>query len=203
MGKRVYPIKEAAELITKELIAKKVVNPSDRESYSKGWVTRIGDAIFKGDLSATREGIPIDTTGTDPTKRMRVAIAVAGSYIRADNLNKWLESAGYNVQVDEESHQVVPVPDAESAPVTSPSDSDWKEQARVIANAIGLEKWNSGIRQISARSICDAVATRLGKNQKCWGTQGPRNSNAVRSVALKGWKFIQPGGTNGTNGINE
>ena len=118
-----------------------------------------------------------------------------------ENWIKWAQGKGYSV-----SHLMtngVPAAKVEVAQVPSLSDEDWMVQARVIADAIGLEKWNLGIRQITARSICDAVATRLGKNQKYCGTQGPRAANAIRSVALKGWKFIQPSGTNGTNGTNE
>lgn len=77
-----------------------------------------------------------------------------------------------------------------------------------LANEIGLRKFNSGERQITARKICDAVATEFakgepGKPQMYHGNQGPRAAGAIRSVALKGWKFDYPSGTHGINGMDE
>jgi hypothetical protein len=79
----------------------------------------------------------------------------------------------------------------------------WIEKARRIADEESLKRWESGIREITARNICDTVATKLGKDLTTHGNRGPRASGSVRSVALKGWKFNPPTGTNGTSGTNE
>jgi len=103
-----------------------------------------------------------------------------------------------------EGKQAAPAAKVEAAPSTSPSSGDWKIRAGQIADEIGLERWNSGIRQIAPRNINEAVATRLGEEKKYWGTQGPRAANSVRNALMDiGWKFIPPSGTNGTNGTNE
>ena len=82
-------------------------------------------------------------------------------------------------------------------------DDHWTVKARTIANKIALEKYNRGEREITARNICDAVASELGKDPKNNGTRGPRTAGNIRNVALKGWKFIQRTGINGTNGTAE
>jgi len=88
-------------------------------------------------------------------------------------------------------------------PSANLSGDDWKAKAIEIANEEGLKRWNYGTSQITARNICNKVATELGKNNKYWGNRGPREGGTIRSVALKGWKFIPPkSGTNGTNGTN-
>ena len=92
----------------------------------------------------------------------------------------------------------------EAKPFASPSNDDWTVEAVTIANREGNKRWACGDRQITARNICDKVATELGKNNKYWGNRGAREGGTIRSVALKGWKFIPPkSGTNGTNGTKE
>lgn len=85
-----------------------------------------------------------------------------------------------------------PAANAEAVPVTSPSDDGWIEKAQVIADKIGLEKYRNGIRQITARNICEAVASELELDETTWGKQGPRGADNVRNEGLRGWKFIPP-----------
>ncbi|WP_244108874.1 hypothetical protein [Burkholderia anthina] len=69
---------------------------------------------------------------------------------------------------------------------------NWQERARELAQEIGLKKWNSGIRNISAREVAPSVATELGKERKYWGKQGARSESNVRNEALRGWTFQPP-----------
>lgn len=95
------------------------------------------------------------------------------------------------------------VEDAPAAKVkadTSPSGDDWPDKARAIADRIALERYARGEREITARNICEAVATELAKDSTTHGTRGERVSGSIRNEALKGWKFIPQTGTNGTSG---
>lgn len=99
---------------------------------------------------------------------------------------------------------VLPAP----LPIEDAKRAAWIVKAREIADEIGLKKWRLGERQITARNICNAVATELAKGepndaQRYHGSQGPRAADAIRSVALKGWRFICPSGTTGINGTDE
>jgi hypothetical protein len=69
---------------------------------------------------------------------------------------------------------------------------DWISKAQDKAQELGLLKWKDGIRQITARGMCEAVSTALGKDQATWGKQGPRSSDNVRGKGLRGWKFTPP-----------
>ena len=91
----------------------------------------------------------------------------------------------------------------EAVPVTSPSGDGWITKALAIAGDISLKKWKAGMREITARNICEAMATELGKDSTTHGKRGPRSSGNVRNIALKGWKFTPPTGTNGTSGTNQ
>lgn len=84
---------------------------------------------------------------------------------------------------------------------------EWISVAVALANKIGLERWNRGVKEITVRNIIKAVAKALaegepGDPQKYHGTRGPRAAGSIRTHALKGWKFVEPSGTNGTNGAN-
>lgn len=92
-------------------------------------------------------------------------------------------------------------PEALSAQTSEPSTNgqsertngdNWQERARELAQEIGLKKWNSGIRNISAREVAPSVATELGKERKYWGKQGARSESNVRNEALRGWTFQPP-----------
>lgn len=74
---------------------------------------------------------------------------------------------------------------------TSPS-GDWKDKARAIADSEALKRYARGEREITARNICEAVATELAKDSTTHGTCGERSSGSIRCQALKGWKFIPP-----------
>lgn len=76
----------------------------------------------------------------------------------------------------------------------TPSDKlfDWIKESKKLADQFGNQDWNVGIRQISARSVCDRVAMELQKNTSTFGQQGPRSNNNVRTIGLRGWKFTPP-----------
>ena len=76
-------------------------------------------------------------------------------------------------------------------------------KARAIADSEALIRYARGEREITARNICDAVATELAKDSTTHGTRGERASGTIRNEALKGWKFIPPTGTNGTSGTKK
>lgn len=75
---------------------------------------------------------------------------------------------------------------------TAADDAGWQTKAKAEADRIGLEQYETGIRQITARSICDDVAAELAKDNTTWGLQGPRTSNNVRTDGLRHWKFTPP-----------
>jgi len=82
---------------------------------------------------------------------------------------------------------------------TEKGKTDWVKNALEIADRIANKRYKSGIREITIRNICDAVATELAKDPGNHGSRGQRSSGNVRNVALKGWKFTPPTGTSGTN----
>jgi len=137
-------------------------------------------------------------------------------YSKLHCLNKWGEPRGDSFLISDEpvgwkdergymNRTNAPAAKGEAGAGTSPSGDDWKVQARAIADKIALERWGRGEREITARNICEAVATELGKDSTTHGNRGERSSGTVRNQALKkeDWKFIPPTGTNGTSGTNE
>jgi len=66
---------------------------------------------------------------------------------------------------------------------TDQSDHDWITESIAIADREGNKRWAYGVRQITARNICDKVATELGKNEKYWGIRGQRDGGTIRNVA--------------------
>jgi len=99
--------------------------------------------------------------------------------------------------------EAVPAAKVETVPVETPSGDDWKVKARAIADRIALEKYDRGEREITARNICDAVATELAKDSTTHGIRGERSAGNIRNLAINGWKFIPPTGTNGTSGTKK
>jgi hypothetical protein len=94
-----------------------------------------------------------------------------------------------------------------SAPVVTSSAKkstgpDWKARAREIADEVGLMKWRQGQQEITIRNIVGRVAMELAKDPVYRSKRGPRAEGSVRN-ALKGWEFVQPAGTSGTNGTNK
>lgn len=80
---------------------------------------------------------------------------------------------------------------------------DWREEARKLAQSIGQERWDEGMREITARNVSDAVSAKLAKDTRSHGQRGLRVAGTIRSDALKGWKFIpQQGVTSGTTGTS-
>lgn len=109
------------------------------------------------------------------------------------DVNAWLEAQGAPYRWNVAAPITTPEPpDAPVAAVPSQSDDDWRAKARVIADRIGLEKYRTGMQQITARNICDAVANELALDKTTWGQQGPRGADNVRNEGLRGWKFTPP-----------
>lgn len=69
---------------------------------------------------------------------------------------------------------------------------DWVVKAKAIADRIGLERWNSGVQEITAHNICKAVAKELADDRTAHGKRGARAANTVRTAGLKKWKFKPP-----------
>lgn len=109
--------------------------------------------------------------------------------LTVDELRKYAERYGVTVQIEGE-------PSASASEISKAPPiltiADWVARARELAQAIGLKKWNTGIRNISAREVASSVASELGKEPKYWGNQGPRGESNVRNEALRGWKFQPP-----------
>ncbi len=117
-----------------------------------------------------------------------------------NDLNEWLKNNELRIGCRFPNPNTV----AEKVKDTDQSDHDWITESIKIANLVGNKRWACGDRQITARNICDKVATELEKNEIYWGSRGPRDAQSIRSVALKGWKFSPPkGGTSGTSGTKE
>jgi len=114
------------------------------------------------------------------------------------NWIEWAKDKGYDV-----AHLMpaeAPAAKVVAVPVTSPSgdehdndDGDWINKAQRIAQRLGEEQLiNTGARQVTQRSICEAVVIELEKDASTHGTQGPRSKHNVRTIGLKGWKFSPP-----------
>lgn len=121
-----------------------------------------------------------------------------------NDLNDWLEKKEPGVF---KAYQF-PEPDApagkgKAVPIASPSDEGWATKACAIADKLALERYQRGEREITARNISDAVASKLAKDSTTHGTRGERSAGNIRNTALKGWKFIPPTGTNGTSGTKK
>jgi hypothetical protein len=83
---------------------------------------------------------------------------------------------------------------------TDTRNKQWVEKALQLANSHALLRYKAGVREITARNICESVATELAKDLTTHGTRGPRTGGSIRNEALRGWKFLPPTGTNGTSG---
>jgi len=117
-----------------------------------------------------------------------------------NDLNDWLGKNEPRIRCRFPNPNIV----VEKVKNTDQGNHDWITESIAIADREGNKRWACGVRQITARNICDKVATELGNNEKYWGIRGPRDGGTIRNVALKGWKFIPPkGGTNGTSGTKE
>lgn len=69
-------------------------------------------------------------------------------------------------------------------------DKTWQEKAVDAANRIGQERWAKGDRNISARSVCDAVAAELSLDPTTYSNRKkPREPNSIRIDALSEWEF--------------
>lgn len=120
------------------------------------------------------------------------------AFVTVENLKAYAARHEFVVSVEDGT-----APAAKVKADTSPSGDHWLDKARAIADKIALKKYTTGQHEITARNICEAVATELAQDSTTHGTRGERSSGSIRSVALKGWKFIPPTGTNGTSGTNK
>jgi len=117
-----------------------------------------------------------------------------------NDLNIWLKEKHPRIKYSFPNPSTVVTKDKN----TDQFDHDWITEAIKIADREDNKRWASGSRQITARNICNKVATELGKNTKFWGNRGERVGDTIRNTALKGWVFRpSKGGTNGTSGTKE
>lgn len=98
----------------------------------------------------------------------------------------------YEIEISYESALTPAAGKDEALKGASPGGGDWIAKAWEIANRIGLERWETGRRQITARYICEPVAECLALDETTHGIQGPRGSDNVRVEGLRGWKFTPP-----------
>lgn len=194
------------------------------EAAERKLLTKIVDDIKTGIIPIYREPLMFKETFTTGDKYSELEIL-----LNASDLNEWLKSRNTDLQLMVPKQSAVtnlqltamqplstPQPAPASEPVTlaaaplrtNDEPTEWIVKSVELANAIGLTKWMNGERQITARNIANAVAVKLGEGeprepQKYHGNQGPRSAHAIRSVALKGWKFICPSGIDGINGMDE
>lgn len=128
--------------------------------------------------------------------------------ISADDVNAWLAANPQFGAWSIGATDTTKVP-AQVGTIKPTVSEDWIAETVKIADRIGNERWDIGQRQITARNICDAVATELSQeaNRRFWGKQGPRSADNIRNIALKGWKFVpkhlHSSGSNGSNGLEE
>ncbi len=155
---------------------------------------RVGKATWNGDLRSYAPGSikPVISAGNNPKDWMKYDDAAE---ILWSDLNDWLAKNYPLVKFR--------FPKGKAKQGTSQSSDDWKDKARAIADKLALERHQRGEREITARNISDAVATELAKDSTTHGTRGERSGGNIRNLALKGWKFIPPTGTNGTSGTKK
>lgn len=108
-----------------------------------------------------------------------------GNEFSIENTAGWVDERGYmNLQ-----GQSAPTAKGEAVSHTNSSVDNWEEKALAITNDIARKRYENGVREITARNICDAVATELEKDNSTHGQRGPRCADSIRTTVLKGWKF--------------
>ena len=162
-----YLYSQAAEDIGKNL--------GWRDSQKTSLLLKMAGAIRAGKLCVrdSSTGMPLTVTPNSDS--------ASCSYVMKDDVNAWLKQQGVGYTW---KPKPIPIKAAPGVP--------WEEKAKAIANKIGLERYDKGIRQITARNICEAVASELNTDTTTHGIQGPRSAGTVRTVGLKGWKFSMP-----------
>jgi hypothetical protein len=186
-----FTLVEAAQILAEEY---GYAAFDDGESL-KNWLERLQAGYGNG----------LTIYGEDRLKVREAKRITLFSLVKVDGLNAWLSQEGdgshrFPQAASTESTgraQVSEAAPAESKPVgaarTQSGDTDdWIAKAQLIADRVGLERWNSGLRQITARNICEAVAKALADDATTHGQQGPRTADNVRTVGLKGWRFKPP-----------
>lgn len=132
-------------------------------------------AIRRGELRVRNRdtGMPLVVT---PDSESALTV-----FVTVEDVNSWLQAAGV-------SYTWKP----KSIPAAAAAIESWVEKAKTHANKIGIERYASGIRQITAHGVCTKVAEELSKDASTHGIQGARTASNVRGVGLKGWKFSPP-----------
>ena len=157
------------------------------------------------------DGVTIESSTTDErckvffikkrSEQERFLITANAHGITKATPNDWIDFANKTLGITPGwsdlaiNNKLIPgaaIPAGTSKLDTDDSVKDWMKAAQDLANQIGLDKWKIGIRQITARNICNAVAEALGKDEAYWGARGPRSGDSIRGTALKGWKFVPP-----------
>lgn len=86
--------------------------------------------------------------------------------------------------------------DRNGSEMATDASVNWMASERIakvtrIANEIGLQQWQAGVRHITARNISAAVAKELEKDHGTYGERGPLSEHTVRKC-LPGWQFQPP-----------
>jgi len=177
-----YPLWLAVEMMTDNFSDRWVLIDELREDASNGRIP-----LFRKGRSCKEYRLPLVLKESD-------------EYFW-DDLNAWLKEKKPRIDF-KFTKPGAPAGEGEAVPVVTGGD-DWKVKARAIADKLALERHQRGEREITARNICDAVATELAKDSTTHGIRGERSAGSIRNLALKGWKFIPPTGTNGTSGTKK
>lgn len=187
-----YTLREAADAIS--------AGTGERR---KAVLTRLIAAARNNELPMYKPGSNLRLRYAEPYR----ASAVCDFYEEArwDELNEWLEQREKHVshRFTDPSTVSAQLPEVPVAPAPIPSQSNvrpWVVEARRLADEIGLRLWTAGCRKLSQRDIAQSIAREWQDQPEYHGNQGPRDSNTIRTHALRGWKFRPPSGTNGSNG---
>lgn len=162
-----------------------------------GEFIRLGEPVWNGELISYALGSnkKIITQGNNPKDWTRYDTTAE---VYWNDLNDWLKEKYPRVKYE------FPKPHLPTAKAkgTMPGNN-WTDKARAIADSEALTRYTRGEREITARNISGAVATELAKDSTTHGIRGERGAGNIRNIALKGWKFIPPTGTNGTSGTKK
>ena len=150
-----------------------------RDSQKTSLLLKMAGAIRAGKLCVRASSTGMPLTGISKIDSTSLV------YVSENDVNAWLTEAGVD-------YTWTPKSITSKIKIDASADLLWKDKARAIANKIGLARYGNGIRQITGRSICEAVASELAEDDTTHGLQGQRSANNVRTVGLAGWKFHPP-----------
>jgi len=127
-----FTVQQASELIAVALLDRSSVSSTSPGDLSRGWATKIADAIFRGDLAASLEGMKFYR------QHPAAMLSVARCEIEEAALDDWLASIGSRVRLEDDTAPpmaAAPREVAPSHPDTCPAarPDDWTTDAQRIA----------------------------------------------------------------------